>query len=254
MFRTYAPLHVVAAALAICLATSACAAPTSDHSAGPLASPLPPPREVEEALALTVDDLDIRHGSLRIEASMLDGSADVSIWLGPTCASREVGRGFATRSGFAWSLSGDEVARAIECNLVVRAHGIADDGTHVLKVASLDVSVSLVPDGAELVRLLRQQTDGMDTKMTFAAPSRARRLHIGGTVIGAEPEEELGPRGLFINSFAVGNDDLARSMLHRRHISVLGEHFLATVTVGPMTLDVSEPVEESTVEVSSDDG
>ena len=237
MFRSHA---LFGAALAICLATSACAAPTNDHSDGPTPAP-----EIEEALALTVDDLDVRHGSLRIEATMLDGSADVSMWLGPSCESREVGRGIATRSGFAWSLSSDDVARAIRCNLVVRAHGIDDDGNRVVKVASLDVSISLVPDSVELVRLLHQETDGIGTKMTFAAPSRVRRLHIGGTVIGAEPEEAPGPRGLFISSFAVGNDDLARSMLHRRHISVLGEHFLATVSVGPMTLDVSEPAEES---------
>ncbi len=247
MFRTHAPFG---AALAICLAASACAAPTSDHSAGP--APLPP--EIEEELALTVDDLDVRHGSLRIEATMLDGSADVSMWLGPTCASREVGRGIATRSGFAWSLSGDEVGHAIECNLVVRAHGIAEDGSRVLKVASLEVAVALVSDGPELVRIVRQQADGSDTKMTFAAQSRVRRLHIGGSVIGAEDEEEEGPSGLFLSTFRVGNDDLARSMLHRRHISVLGEHFLATVSVGAMTLDVSETVEESTVETRVGDG
>ena len=247
MLRTCAP---IGAAIAFCLATSACAIPSNDHAAGPD----PPLPEVEEALELNVDDLDVRHGSLRIEASMLDGSADVSMWLGPTCEEREVGRGIATRSGFAWSLSGDDVARAIECNVVVKAHGVDDDGNRVLKIASLDVGVSLVPDGADLVRLLRQQTEGKDTKMTFATPSRARRLHIGGSVIGAEPEDEIGPRGVFLSSFAVGNDDLARSMLHRRHISVEGEHFLATVSIGPLTLDVSEPVVEdpAPVEVASE--
>ncbi|CAN5924405.1 hypothetical protein BH11MYX4_BH11MYX4_19900 [soil metagenome] len=245
MLRTCAP---IGAALAFCLATSACAIPSSDHAAGP--TPLVTP-EIEEPLALNVDDLDVRHGSLRIEASMLDGSADVSMWLGPSCAEREVGRGIATRAGFAWSLSGDDVARAIQCNLVVKAHGVDEDGNRVLKVASLDVSVSLVPDGADLVRLLRQQTEGPDTKRTFAMPIRARRLHIGGSVIGAEPEDEIGPRGLFISSFAVGNDDLARSMLHRRHVSVQGEHFLATVSVGPLTLDVSEPVVEEPTPVET---
>lgn len=237
MFRTCAP---IGAALAFCLATAGCAVPPNDHAAGIL----PPPPEVEEALALNVDALDVRHGSLRIEASMLDGSADVSMWLGPTCEEHEVGHGIATRSGFAWSLSGDDVARAISCNLVVKVRGFDEDGNRVLKIASLDVGVSLVPDGGELVQLLRQETDGADTKMTFAAPSRVRRLHIGGSVIGAEPEEEIGPRGLFLASFAVGNDDLARSMLHRRHVSVQGDHFLATVSVGPLTLDVSEPVVE----------
>ncbi len=248
MIRTCAP---IGAALAFCLATAGCAVPSSDHAAGPT----PPLPEVEEALALNVDALDVRHGSLRIEASMLDGSADVSVWLGPTCEEREVGRGIATRSGFAWSLSGDDVARAIACNLVVKAHGVDEDGNRVLKIASLDVGVSLVPDGADLVRVLRQETEGKDTRMTFAMPSRARRLHIGGSVIGAEPEDEdedeIGPRGLFIASFAVGNDDLARSMLHRRHVSVQGEHFLATVSVGPLTLDVSEPVVEEPTPVET---
>jgi hypothetical protein len=248
MLRTNA---LTGAALAFCLATSACSALSNDSDD----SPEP---EIEEALALTVDNLDVRHGSLRIEATMLAGSADVSMWLGSSCDAREVGHGIATRSGFAWSLSGDDVARAIECNLVVKARGIDDDGNRVVKIAPLDVSVSLVPDGAELVRLMRQQTDGADTKLTFATPSRARHLHIGGSVIGADDddEEEEAPGGLFISSFAVGNDDLARSMLQRRHVSVLGEHFLATVTVGPMTMDVADPtpeepvVEEPPVEIS----
>jgi hypothetical protein len=33
-------------------------------------------------------------------------------------------------------------------------------------------------------------------------------------------------------------------MLGRRRISLLGEHFLATITVGTMTLDVSQPPPE----------
>jgi hypothetical protein len=245
MLRTHARRIWPSAALAFCLANAGCSAPTHEEQ-----DPTP---EVEEALELTVDDLDIRHGSLRIEATMLDGSADISMWLGPSCEAREVGRGIATRSGFAWSLSGDDVARAIECNLVVKAHGISDDGTRVVKVAALDVGVSLVPDGVDVVRLERQESDGTDTKFTFAAPTRVGRLHIGGTVIGAEDDDadEVDGRGLFSSAFAVGNDDLARSMLHRRHISVLGEHFLATVSVGSVTLDVAEPVElESPVEVA----
>ncbi len=45
-------------------------------------------------------------------------------------------------------------------------------------------------------------------------------------------------------------------MLGRRRISLLGEHFLATVTVGSMTLDVSEPEPEPepTIVESSGDG
>ncbi len=239
MLRSHVPFG---AALAICLATASCAAPTNNEQ---VASPAPPV-EIEESLSLTVDALDVRHGSLRIEASMNDGSADVSMWLGDSCEKREVGRGFATRAGFAWSLSRDEVARAIECNLLVRVRAIDEDGQRVRRTAELPVSVSLQADGADLVRLFRQESSGTSTKMTFLAPKNASRLHVAGTVIGPSDEEYSGrlPRGAFASSFFVGNDDLARSMLGRRHLTLLGEHFLATISVGSMTLDVSEPEPE----------
>jgi hypothetical protein len=240
------------AALALCLttalATASCAAPSHDQQ---FATPEP---EIEEPLSLTVDALDVRHGGLRIEASMKDGSADVSMWLGESCEAREVGRGIATRSGFAWSLSRDEIARAIECNLVVKVRAVNADGRRVRRTAELPVSVSLESDGAELVRLFRQESEGSSTKLTFLGNANARRLHVAGTVIGVEAEAYRGrlPRGAYASTFVVGNDDLARSMLGRRHVSLLGEHFLATITVGSMTLDVSEP--EPEVFESSGDG
>jgi hypothetical protein len=238
---SYVPLRM-AAALALCLATASCAAPSHD---GQFAAPVPEP-EIEEPLTLSVDALDVRHGSLRIEASMTDGSADVSMWLGGDCGTHEVGRGIATRSGFAWSLSRDEIARAIECGLVVHVHAVDPDGHRVRRTAELPVSASLESDGAENVRLFRQESEGASTKMTFLGNANARRLHVAGTVIGVETEEYRGrlPRNVFASTFIVGNDDLARSMLARRHVSLLGEHFLATITVGSMTLDVSEPAPE----------
>jgi hypothetical protein len=231
------------AVAAICLAAASCAAPSNDEQAK---TPAPPP-EIEEALKLSVDALDVRHGSLRIEGSMLDGegSADVSMWLGESCEPREVGRGIATRSGFAWSLSREEVGRAIECSLVVKVRAVDEEGQRVRRVAMLPVSVQLEADGADAVRLFGQESTGASTKMTFLGPARATRLHVAGTIIGVETEEEHFrklPRGAFVSSFVVGNDDLARSMLSRRHLSVLGEDFLATITVGSMTLDVSDPV------------
>lgn len=240
MLRSYVPLG---AALAICLATAGCMAPSNDETAG-VSEPEP---EIEEELSFSVDALDIRHGTLRIEASMTDGSADVSMWLGPTCATREVGHGFATRSGFAWSLSGDEIARAIECSLVVRVRAIDDEGHRVRRTGQLPVAVSLVPDGAEEVLFVRQESSGEATKMTFAAKTRAARVHIAGSVIGAELEEDDAPRpkGLYLSSFLVGNDDLARAMIGRRHLTLHGEPFLPTITVGSMTVDVSEPEPES---------
>ena len=237
------PSHVpYGAALALCLATASCAAPSHDDQ---VVAPAPEP-ELEEPLTLSVDALDVRHGSLRIEASMTDGSADVSMWLGQDCETREVGRGIATRSGFAWSLSRDEIARAIECSLVVRVHAVDAEGHRVRRTAELAVSASLESDGAENVRLFRQESEGASMKMTFLGNANARRLHVAGTVIGVETEEYVGrlPRNVFASTVVVGNDDLARSMLARRHVSLLGEHFLATITVGSMTLDVSEPAPE----------
>lgn len=228
------------AALAICLGTAACAAPTNHEM---VASPAPP-AEIEESLALSVDAIDVRHGSLRIEATMEDGSPDVSMWLGPACETREVGRGIASRSGFAWSLSRDEVARAIECSLVVRVRAIDEDGRRLRRTATLDVGTALVADTAENVRLFRQEPRGAATKMSFLAARRASRLHVAGTVIGAEADEYSPRRGYYVSAFTVGNDDLARSVLGRKPLTLLGEHFLTTITIGSATLDVSEPQPE----------
>jgi hypothetical protein len=250
MFRSHVPFG---AALALCLATASCAAPSNNEQAeapARVGAREPEIEEIEEPLALSVDALDVRHGTLRIEASMDDGSADVSMWLGTAqgCETREVGHGIATRSGFAWSLSRDEVARAIECSLTVKVHAIDDEGQHVRRVAQLPVSVAVQPDGADLVRLRAMESDGATTKLTFMAPSVVSRMHVAGTVIGAETDEtdetEISgklPRGAFLSAFVVDNADIARSMFARSHLTLLGEDFLATVTVGNVTLDVSEP-------------
>ncbi len=222
---------------AICFASAACAAPTNDGMSG---AP-PPPPEIEEALSMSVEAIDVRHGSLRIEASMLDGAADVSMWLGSTCEQREVGRGIATRSSFAWSLSRDEIARVIECSLVVRVHAVDDEGRRVLRTAELPVGVVLQSDGAEESRIAEQEALGSSTRLVFHSRKRAPRLHVAGSVIGAE-DGEPSTRGIYKSAFIVGNDDLARSMVGRRRLTILGgEHYLATITVGNMVLDVSEP-------------
>jgi hypothetical protein len=246
LHRFHVPLSGAGAALALCLATASCAAPSNNEQAASSVTAAPETEEIEEPLNLSVDALDIRHGTLRIEASMDDGSADVSMWLGRAqgCETREVGHGIATRSGFAWSLSRDEVARAIECSLTVQVHAIDDEGQHVRRVAQLPVSVAVQPDGADLVRLRAMESEGSTTTLTFMAPSEASRLHVAGTIIGAsEPVAINGklPRGAFLSSFVVDNDDLARSMFARSHLTILGEEFLAAVTVGNVTLDVSRP-------------
>ena len=250
---TSAPLG---AAVVFCLATMGCAATSNENQDAP---PLPPP-EVEEPLELTVDDLALRNGTLRISATMTDGSADVSMWLGEGegCQTHEVGHGFATRAGFTWALSADDVTRALECGLVVNAHGVNEDGDRVKKVAALEVAPSVVDDETMTVALVSTVSDRKTMTLRFASTVAATHLHIAGTVIGAEdepPEEQpertkVKRRGrvlrkMFQRSFVVDNDDIAASMLHRRRLSVLGEHFLATITIGGVTLDVSDPVEET---------
>lgn len=254
MPRFHVPNLWAAPMLALSLATASCAAPSNNEQAAGATSATAAPEleEIEEPLALSVDALDIRHGTLRIEASMDDGSADVSMWLGEGCETREVGHGIATRSGFAWSLSRDEVARAIECSLTVKVHGIDDEGQHVRRVAQLPVSVTVHPDVTDVVRLRALEADGTTTKLTFMAPSFASRLHIAGTIVGAESDDiDLGgklPRGVFMSSFVVDNADLARSVLAWSHLTLLGEDFLATVTVGSVTLDGTGPQPETVPE------
>jgi hypothetical protein len=243
------------AALGLCLATAACAAPTNNEQAM-LAPMAEPPPEIEEVLSYSIDALDVRHGTLRIEGSMEDGSADVSMWLGDGCAKREVGHGIATPSGFAWSLSRDEIAKAIECSLVVKVHAVDEDGQRVLRTAELPVSVSLQEDATESVHQTGQSSDGATTTLSFAAPVAARRLHVAGSVIGVEEDDdeddEPAERDTYVSRFVVDNDDLARSMLDHRHISLLGEQFFATITMASTMLDVVEPVTEPVVEDTVD--
>ena len=134
----------------------------------------------------------------------------------------------------------------------MKVHGIDDEGQHVRRVAQLPVSVAVQPDEVEFVRLRAQESEGATTKLTFFTSSVASRLHVAGTVIGAENDDVTIdgkiPRGVFVSAFVVDNDDLARSMLARRPLTLLGETFLAAVTVGSVTLDVSDPQPESVPE------
>jgi hypothetical protein len=103
------------------------------------------PEEVpvrEEPLDVTVDSVDVVHGGLRIDATMLDGSADVSVRLGGECEPREVGGGTSTLSRFVWSLGDRDVADAIGCGLVVCAR-TRDGSDYVNKVARLEVEIRL---------------------------------------------------------------------------------------------------------------
>jgi|HubBroStandDraft_2_1064218.scaffolds.fasta_scaffold533982_1 hypothetical protein len=157
----------------------------------------PPPRE--EPLDLTIDSLDVVHGALRISATMVDGSADVSVRLGGRCERREVGGGVSTLSGFVWALGDRDVADAIDCGLVVYALA-RDSAGYVNKLAALDVQVGLelqtedptaddepsgfpVPPTELAWSVLRAQP------LTVGRRSFATSISIGGTSIQADPQE-----------------------------------------------------------------
>jgi len=152
----------------------------------PAATPEPPPPEVEVPLEVEITAVQIRHGSLRIEATMNDGSPDVSVWTGGSCAPREIGQGISTRTGFAWSLSSSDLALALDCGLVVHAHAIDPELGRVCKVAPLDANLAL-SGGSRALRHVSTTILGGSRRLGFRGVRSAERLHVGGTVIGAEP-------------------------------------------------------------------
>jgi hypothetical protein len=197
---------------------------------------------VEEPLVLTVDAVELQHGTLRIDASMEDGSPDVTVSLGPGCDGREVGGGFAGRDAFVWHLSSDEIADAVSCDLVVRVHARGDDGRPVCKVATLPVALAvLAAEEDAAVRLVTSEASGATTKLTFRSRVAASRLHVGNVLLGAEDDDEPDVDEGRTSSFLVANDDLARAMIVGRPLTLLGASFQATVSVGNVTLDASPP-------------
>ncbi|MBX3192397.1 MAG: hypothetical protein KF819_35730 [Labilithrix sp.] len=236
MFLSAARLAAIAA---LCATSLACSAPTNDEP--------DEPREIEVALALSIDDVDVRHGAVRIAATMDEGSPDVSMWLGSACEEREVGHGIATHASFTWHLTREELGRAIACNLVVRVRARGDDGARVRKVATVDVGVSFTAEDPDESPDLREQTTGSETtRLAFRAPKRATRLHAAGEVIGAEPDDDDdAPPGFHDSAFEVPNDALARSVIARRPLVVLGSSFVTALKIGDVTFDGSEPVESS---------
>jgi hypothetical protein len=100
--------------------------------------------EVEEPLDLSVDRVDVVHGALRVAATMAEGSAELSIWLGEGCDPREVGRGMATPSKFVWMFGARELAASLRCGLVVLARATTVTG-RVRKVAPVPVVSGLEP-------------------------------------------------------------------------------------------------------------
>jgi hypothetical protein len=196
----------------------------------------------EEPLDLTVDSLDIVHGALRLRATMVDGSADVSVRLGSDCEHREVGGGLSTPSTLVWSLGDDDVADAIGCGLVVRAR-VRDGARHVNKVAPLGVTVDMAArevdsaeDGPQLQSVAPSE---LGIAVVFASVTGSARLTTGDSILQAAPPESEGEdpaAGDDTGRFTVPRIDFARSVLRGWLLHLNGSSFATSLSVNGTSL------------------
>jgi hypothetical protein len=224
--------------LVLC-AIGGCAAPAGGDPSGET------PAE-DEPLDLAVDSLDIVHGALRLTATMMDGSADVSVRLGSDCDHREVGGGVSTRSTLVWSLGDDDVADAIGCGLVVRAR-VRDGTRHVNKVAELGVTVDMaaveVASAEDGPQLQSVATSELGIGVVFASVTGSARLTTGDSILQAAPpdsEDEDPAAGDNTGRFTVPRIDFARSVLRGWLLHLDGSSFVTSLSVGGTSLP-SEP-------------
>ncbi len=169
--------RTAAQAFVLLAATLSCQAGAGDSSEGEL------PTEQEEPLDFSVVRVEVAHGALRLSATMREGSADVSIWLGAECERRVVGGGMATPSSLVWTLGADDLARALGCDLLVVARATTPTG-HVLKVASVPVMADLAPSVSEDAPSLRSMSRSTsDMQLFFESSSARERLSVGDDLI-----------------------------------------------------------------------
>jgi hypothetical protein len=199
------------------LATTAhCATPEEDG--GDRADDTP----VEDVpLDLQVDAVEVVHGALRLRATMIGGSPDVSVALGGTCEAREVGGGLSTAMSLTWTLGEADVADAIDCGLLVRATVRAGRRT-ARRVAPLAVSVALVAATEEVADSTEAPADDDapqdDSSQTLAQP----------------PAVDLAPDP--VTSTVTPARDLARALLLHRQVVVDGAAFDVSLEVGSVPL------------------
>jgi hypothetical protein len=229
--RAVVPLLLAAAA-------AGCTAPSGDEDE-------PDPEEILP-LDLAVDRVDISHGALRLSATMVDGSADVSVRLGDACPGREVGRGMATLSTLVWALDESELADALACHLVVRARVRTPTG-HVTKEAPLLVMPDVVAgeESAEQETPPDEVSTGSSLSgvtIVFTSVGPRARLSVGDSLleptVGDEQDQE-GPT----TQFVVPRGDFARAVLLRWPLRLDGASFGTWLSVGGAGLEPDE-VEE----------
>jgi hypothetical protein len=195
-------------------------------------------------LDLTVDRVELVHGAVRLSATMVDGSADVSVLLGDACDRREVGRGMATRSNLVWAFAESEIAEGLACDLVVvaRVHTPAEV---VVKELSLAVSpIVTAAEGAGAAddgpQLGNASCAAEGIQFSFTAVPRWARLSVGDSLVEATQteapdEEEQQPPDTA--EFVATYPDFSRAVLTRRAVSLAGVSFPASLSLGGMALD-----------------
>jgi hypothetical protein len=201
--------------------------------------------DIEVPLDLTMESVQLVRGRMRFTASMDDGSPDVSVWLGKNCEAREIGRGIATGTRVVWTLSADELGRAIECQLTLKARGFRGDEARVRKVAELPVHVSIglvEYDDDSPPRLRSQTTEGGITRFLFVDTSAAATLRVGNFVVGREFVDDVDPERRPAR-FLVPNDALARAVLSRRTVSMRGAIYEPSLTVRGRELEFEETID-----------
>jgi hypothetical protein len=217
--------------------------------------------EREEALTMSVDKVDSVGGGVRIHGSMDGGGPLLSAWLGESCGTREVGRGVATAIGFTWTLSSEELAQAIQCNLEFLVHDVPSDdgsGERVRKRAKVTVDASVqddeIADDGPSMGAMTTNGATTTTLLTFNDARPSMRLSFGDASFNAEePEPEVAaeapPPPTFGRrrrrpppqaSFIVTNDALAFAVVSHATIRLGGSRFVATLTIGSVQMD-AEP-------------
>ncbi len=252
-------MHVrgsLAAVLLIALA-GGCAPPSGEEDGSKETAP-----EEELPLEITVDSVDIVHGALRVSATMVDGAADVSVRLGGGCDHGEVGGGVSTPSTLVWSFGDNDVAEAIGCGFLVRAH-VWDGTRYVMKVAELGVDVGALADAESAaegpqVQSIDASRDGIG--IGFSPVSRSGRLVTGDSIIDAtasesEPEGDTPASEDATARFVVPRLDFARSVLRGQPLHLDGSSFVTSLSVGATSLggepqETEEPQESDTPEES----
>jgi hypothetical protein len=235
--------HVLSAgALVLLAATVSCESGADDPT-----EEEPPTAEAEVALDLSVDRVDIVHGALRVSAMMREGSADVSILLGPPSERRDVGRGMATRTALVWALSERDLADALGCAaLLVRARVATERGRHVSKVASLAVAADVAPREAEegpRLQGVAQSTTAMS--VVFTSARATARLSVGDNLLESirspnevrEGEEQA-------TEFTVPHADFARALVSRAPLVLDGASFEPSLAIAGVALEFQLRQEE----------